>query len=92
MAHTTQDKEKLILRIKRIRGQLNAAEKGLEEEQDCTAILHLLTASKAAMGSLIAEVLEGHIYSHILKPESKPDKQQLGAASELVSVIKTYLR
>lgn len=92
MAHTSREKEKLILRIKRIRGQLNAAEKALEEEQDCTEILHMLTAGKAAMGSLIAEVLEGHIHSHILKPGSKPDKEQMEAADELVNVIKTYLR
>ena len=92
MAHTAHSKEKLILRIKRIRGQLNAAEKALEEEQECTAILHMLTAGKAAMGSLIAEVLEGHIHSHIFKPASKPDREQIEAAEELVRVIKTYLR
>jgi DNA-binding FrmR family transcriptional regulator len=89
MAHTIRDKEKLILRIKRIRGQLNAAEKSLEEEQDCTKILHTLTACRAAVGSLIVEVLEGHIQSHVLK---KPDRDQKVAAEELIGVIKTYLK
>ena len=92
MAHTFREKEKLTLRIKRIRGQLNAAEAALEDDRECTEILHMLTAGKAAMGSLIAEVLEGHIHSHILKPSSRPDKQQIKAAEELVSIIKTYLR
>ena len=92
MAHTAQDKVKLILRIKRIRGQLNAAEKALKEDQECTHVLHLLTAGRAAMGSLIAEVLEGHIHNHILKPESKPGRDQVEAADELVKIIKTYLR
>lgn len=92
MAHTVQEKDKLILRIKRIRGQLNAAEKALQEEAECTELLHNLTACRAAMGSLIAELLEGHIHNHVLNPDRKINKEQLAAANELVAVIKTYLR
>jgi DNA-binding FrmR family transcriptional regulator len=92
MAHTTHEKDQLVLRIKRIRGQLNAAEKALEEERECTDVLQMLTACKGAVGSLIAEVLEGHIYSHVLKSEKKPHKDQIEAAEELISIIKTYLR
>ena len=51
-----------------------------------------LTACRGAMGSLIAEVIEGHVYEHVLSPSSKPDKNQLSAADELIDVIKTYLR
>lgn len=92
MAHTAKDKDKLILRIKRIRGQLNSAEKALEEEADCSDILHTLTACKGALGSLISEVLEGHIHTHILKPDKRPDKEQLDAAAQLIEVIKTYMK
>jgi DNA-binding FrmR family transcriptional regulator len=89
----SEDKDKLVLRIKRIRGQLNAAEKSLlEENEDCSVILHGLTACRGAMGSLISEILEGHVYDHVLTPKSKPDREQLKAAKELTEVIKTYLR
>ena len=92
MAHTIQDKTKLTLRIRRIRGQLNAVEKALGGDRDCSEVLHTLMACKGAMGSLISEVLEGHINSHILKPHKKPDREQLEAAEELIGIIKTYLR
>jgi DNA-binding FrmR family transcriptional regulator len=93
MAHTTHDKDKLVQRIKRIRGQLNAAEKALESDRECSEVLHTLTACKGALGSLITEVLEGHIHNHILHSgDKKPDKGQITAADELISIIKTYLR
>jgi DNA-binding FrmR family transcriptional regulator len=93
MAHTSHDKEKLIQRIKRIRGQLNAAEKALENDRECSEVLHTLTACKGALGSLIAEVLEEHVHNHILNSgHKKPVKGQIHAADELISIIKTYLR
>jgi DNA-binding FrmR family transcriptional regulator len=88
MAHTVREKEELILRIGRLRGQLNAAEKALVEERDCSEILHALTACKGAMGSLIFKVLEGHVSDHVLKGSTKERK---AAAEELIDVIKTYL-
>jgi FrmR/RcnR family transcriptional regulator, repressor of frmRAB operon len=89
MAHTMKEKEELILRIGRIRGQLNAAEKALTEERDCSEILHALTACKGAMGSLIFKVLEDHVSDHVLTGSAKERK---AAADELVGVIKSYLR
>ncbi len=41
MSHTVKDKEKLVFRIGRIRGQLNGIERALLEEKDCFSILHL---------------------------------------------------
>lgn len=96
MAHTIHGKEKLILRIRRIRGQLNAAEKALQDEKDCSELLHTLSACRGAMGSLIAEILEGHVFEHVVVSDhgkhKKPAKDQLDAAHELMSVIRTYLR
>ena len=89
MAHTVKEKEGLILRIGRIRGQLNAAEKALIEERECTDILHALTACKGAMGSLIFKVLEGHVYDHVIKGSEKERKL---AADEFVETIKSYLK
>jgi len=89
--HTVESKDDLILRIKKIRGQLNAAERALEEESNCSRVLHSLITCKGAIGSLISEILEGHIHEHILDPKSKPTRDQIKAARELVDMIKTYL-
>jgi DNA-binding FrmR family transcriptional regulator len=42
MAHTKKDKEKLLNRVNRIKGQLNAIEKSLEGDEDCSRVLQTI--------------------------------------------------
>lgn len=92
MAHTIRDKKKLLQRISRIRGQVNAIENALKEEKDCSVVLLTLAACRGAMNSLMAEILEGHIRLHVLDPKRKPTSVQADAAQELIDVIKSYLK
>ena len=66
MAHTIRDKTKLLHRVRRIRGQLNAVEKALLAEDECSTILLRVAACRGAIDSLMAEIIEGHIQFHIL--------------------------
>ena len=61
MAHTIREKAKLVQRVRRIRGQIEAVERALVAEQDCSDVLQLIAAARGAMNSLMAEVLEGQI-------------------------------
>ena len=90
MPHTVKDKDKLILRVRRIRGQLDAVERALADEQDCSEIMQLLAACRGAMGGLTAEVIEGHVQQHIAEPETRAARTRAGQA--LIEVLKTYLR
>jgi DNA-binding FrmR family transcriptional regulator len=90
MAHTTRDKERLLNRVRRIRGQLEAIERALLDERDCGEVMHLLAACRGAVGSLIAEVLEGHVRSHIIDPDG--DTKRARATADLIEVLKTYVR
>ena len=92
MAHTIRDKQKLLNRVARLKGQLEGVEKSLEAEEDCSHILHILSATRGAMDSLMAEVIEGHILLHIVDPNRRPTTDQSKAAQELIDVIKSYLR
>ena len=92
MAHTVHDKDKLLQRIRRIRGQVNAVEQALDEEKDCSSVLMTLAACRGAINSLMSEVLEGHVRHHVLDPEKKPSAGQKDAAEELIEVIRTYLK
>jgi DNA-binding FrmR family transcriptional regulator len=69
MAHTIRDRKKLLDRVRRLRGQFDAAETALENEEDCTRILHLLGACRGALNGLMSEVLEGHIRFHVVNPD-----------------------
>lgn len=92
MAHTLREKEKLSLRVRRIRGQIDAIERALGEEQDCGDILHLITAARGAMNGLMAELLEDHVRFHVLDPGRKPTGEQAVAADQLVDIVRSYLK
>jgi DNA-binding FrmR family transcriptional regulator len=92
MAHTIRDKAKLLNRVRRIRGQVDAIERALEEEQDCTDLLLTIAACRGAINGLMAEVIEGHIRYHVVNPDVKPTSPQAIAAQQLMDVVKTYLK
>jgi FrmR/RcnR family transcriptional regulator, repressor of frmRAB operon len=92
MAHTTKDKKKLLHRVRRLRGQLNAIEKALDEDRDCSTVLLTLAACRGAMDALMSEIIEGHIRFHILDPEYKPNAEQKKAAQEVITVVRRYLK
>jgi FrmR/RcnR family transcriptional regulator, repressor of frmRAB operon len=93
MAHTVKDKKKLLNRVRRIRGQVDAIERALEAETDeCTPILQLIASCRGAINGLMAEVIEGHIRFHVIDPEHKPTTGQIEAAQEIIDVVNTYLK
>jgi FrmR/RcnR family transcriptional regulator, repressor of frmRAB operon len=92
MTHTIKDKEKLVLRVRRIRGQIEAVERALKSEQDCSDVLQLITAARGAMNGLMAELLEDHVRFHVLDPNRKPTSEQALAADELVEIVRAYLK
>jgi FrmR/RcnR family transcriptional regulator, repressor of frmRAB operon len=92
MSHTTKDKVELLHRVRRLRGQVTAVEKALEDEEDCSVVLQRIAACRGAINSLMAEVLEGHVRHHILDPTRKPKTEKSRAAQELIDVVNTYLK
>ena len=92
MSHTVREKEKLILRVRRIRGQIEAMERALDAGQECSDVLQLITAARGAMNSLMAELVEDHVRFHVLDPQQKPSSEQALAADELVDIIRSYLK
>ena len=89
--HTVEEKPKLILRIKRIKGQIAAIERALEADQDCSDVLQLITAARGAMNGLMAELLEGHIRFHVINPKQLNSEQAL-ATDELIEIVRSYLK
>ena len=92
MAHTIEGKNKLLARIRRIKGQVTSIETALESESDCSDLLQLVSSCRGALNGLIAELIEGHVREHVIDPSRKPTRDQLKAADDLVSVVKTYFR
>ena len=92
MAHTVAEKKKLLNRVRRIRGQVEAIERDLEQEADCSETLHAIAACRGAMDALMAEVIEGHVRFHVIDTKRHPTREQKRAADDLVRALKSYLR
>jgi FrmR/RcnR family transcriptional regulator, repressor of frmRAB operon len=92
MAHTSKGKEKLVTRVRRIRGQVDAIERALESEQECAGVLQLMAACRGALNGLMAEVMEGHVRFHVLSPHNGRNSPQAQAAEELIEVVRAYLK
>jgi FrmR/RcnR family transcriptional regulator, repressor of frmRAB operon len=92
MSHTIKDKQKLILRAKRIQGQVEALVRALTDERDCSEVLQVMSAARGAMNSLMAELLEGHIRNHVLNGKQRATSEQVRAADQVIDMVKSYLR
>jgi DNA-binding FrmR family transcriptional regulator len=57
--HTTREKKKLINRIRRIRGQLEAVEAALNDEKGCAEVLHTVAAARGALNGRVPGRLLG---------------------------------
>jgi DNA-binding FrmR family transcriptional regulator len=92
MSHVISEKQKLILRIRRLKGQIDAVERALEQDADCSKVMHTLSACRGAMDSLMVEILEEHVRYHMVPPETDPRSREARAANDLIESLKTYLR
>jgi len=92
LAHTVRDQAKLLNRVSRIIGQLEAVRRGIENEEDCTAIMQLTASSRGALNSFLAELVEGHIRYHMSDPDRRPASKEARAAQELIDVVKSYVK
>ncbi|MDP8989774.1 MAG: metal/formaldehyde-sensitive transcriptional repressor [Acidobacteriota bacterium] len=92
MAHTADEKKSLLNRVRRIRGQVEAIERALDQEAECSDVLHNISACRGAMDALMAEVIEGHIRFHVLDPKGKATEEQKQAADDLIHALKAYLK
>ena len=90
--HTIRDKQRLLARVRRIRGQVEAIERALESEAGCETIMHQIAGVRGAMAGLTAEVIDDHIQTHLVDDEKHPGALNTAAAEELMAVIRTYLK
>ena len=92
MAHTIREKKKLLARVGRIRGQIEAIERALDSEAGCEPVMHLIAGARGAMAGLMAEVVEDHVRTHLLDSKADPGSLNADAVEQLLEVVRTYLK
>lgn len=90
MSHTSRQKDKLIARVRRIKGQLEGIERALEDEAACIEVLRQIASVRGAVGGLKAEVIEDHLREHVVGAENEQERRQGG--EELAEIIRVYMK
>jgi DNA-binding FrmR family transcriptional regulator len=92
MAHSIQDKSRLLQRVRRLRGQVEAIERALEKDVDCSRVMQLTVSARGAANGLMAQLLEDHIRIHVSDPTRDRDRERARGAKHLIDVVHAYLK
>jgi FrmR/RcnR family transcriptional regulator, repressor of frmRAB operon len=92
MTHTIREKKKLLARVRRIKGQVDAIERALDGEAGCEQVMHLVAGVRGAMAGLMAEVVEDHVRTHLVDADKYPEALNTDAVEQLLELVRTYLK
>ena len=90
--HTVREKQKLLDRGRRMKGQVEAIERALESEADCEQVMHLIAGARGALTGLMAEVVEDHVRTHLVDEQKYPGALDKDAVEQLLDVVRSYLK
>ncbi|HTJ29134.1 MAG TPA: metal/formaldehyde-sensitive transcriptional repressor [Acidobacteriaceae bacterium] len=90
MSRDEREKLKLLQRLRKLRGQLDAVERSLTNDADCGDQLMLLAAVRGGVNGLMGEVLETHIRFHLTDDAKEKIAPEL--AEDLIDLVRSYLK
>jgi DNA-binding FrmR family transcriptional regulator len=87
--HPADERQALQLRVRKICGQLNAIERMLEQDQDCSEILTQLVSARRGLKSLAEKLIHSHMHHCIEEAHSPAEgRKQLRG---LLTVLERYV-
>jgi len=92
MTHALHENQKLLARVRRIKGQVESIERALEGDAACESVMHLIAGARGALAGLMAEVIEDHVRGHLVDAEAHPKALNGPAVEQLLDVVRTYLK
>jgi DNA-binding FrmR family transcriptional regulator len=92
MTHTIREKQRLLARVRRLRGQVEAIERALDADAGCDQVMHLIAGVRGATAGLMAEVVEDHVRTHLVDGQKHPDALNPEATEQLLEIVRTYLK
>lgn len=87
MPSDPREKQQALIRVRRIRGQIEALERSLEQEAGCEAILQQLAAVRGAVNGLMGSILESHLREEFATP-AEPNPR----IDTAISLVRSYLK
>ncbi len=101
MPHSLEEKQRVIKRLRRIKGQAEALERAVGQGTDCGSLLQQLAALRGASTSLMAEVLDSHLRETFgpQTPLGKASAKAIGKPvdtqaeiDQLMRIVRSYLK
>ncbi len=92
MRHVATEKVKLLNRLRRLRGQIEALERAVDTDEECSNVLQIATSCRGALDGFIAEVIEDHIREHMVGDKQSLSDPRTLAAEELIDIVHAYLK
>ena len=89
MGHMRSSKHNLLKRVKRIAGQVQAIERALDSDDDCSKTLLLVASARGAINGLMDEIIEDHAREHVANPTLSNEERAKGV-DELLEAIRRY--
>ena len=91
MPHTPDEKQRVLARVRRVRGQAQALERALEDGAECAAVLQQIAAIRGAVNGLMSQVLESHLREELAQP-ALSDRKRKARVDEVVGLVRSYLK
>lgn len=88
MAHTISDKKRILARVNRLKGQLDALANAVDSDQDCYKVMQLLASCRGALHGLMGDIINNHIREHIVDAANKKDASRAG--DELIEIMESF--
>ena len=92
MDNAVRGKTKIVNRVRRLQGQIQAIERALDHEGGRSDVLRLIVRARGTINGLMAEVLENYIRMQVVAPAQMPDAERARANERLIDVIHSYLK
>ncbi|MCF9047139.1 metal/formaldehyde-sensitive transcriptional repressor [Acinetobacter nectaris] len=91
MPKQIEDQKKILLRVRKISGQVQAIERALIEQKNCDAILQQICAARGAMNGLMHELLEVHLKDTLVVNQSS-EQERSEKLQNISKILKSYLK
>ena len=91
MPHTPEEKKRVLARVRRVRGQLDALETALQQGAECGPVLQQIAAMRGAVNGLMAGVLESHLREEFTSMADATEAQR-SSIDEVIAMVRTYLK
>lgn len=91
MSHIAKERKKLLARVNRIAGQVNALKRDVEtaeSDSECHRIMQQIASIRGAMNGLLLAFLDEHTREHVARGATREARDR--AAEELIEALRSF--